>query len=161
MGARRIRSRACRFAGLGPLAGPRRYLVGAGGERFLRMHRVGGRPALEQRKNRPERHLLLRNEPMAGGLSSAAASDGDVRMGGRGRLLPRHGPSRRHLLQRLRPGLARDAGLYDPERARHARVPQPHERRLGFRPRNAVRGGVGRQPQRFRRGRFLEQTCHR
>ena len=45
-----------------------------------------------QRQGRPQRHLLLRHEPVAGGLAAAAASHGDVRLGRRRRLVPRHRP---------------------------------------------------------------------
>src|SRR2546427_3092574 len=49
-------------------------------ERPLRLHRVGGRAALEQRQGRPLGHLLLRDEPVAGGGPGAAAPRPDLRL---------------------------------------------------------------------------------
>ena len=66
MGARRLRLRAGGFEGRGPLAGVHGPLLRSRDARFLRVHRVGGRPALEQREGGGERHLLLRHQPVAG-----------------------------------------------------------------------------------------------
>ncbi len=75
---------------------------------------------------------------MAGGGAAAEAPRRHLHLGGRRRLLPRHGASRRHLLPRLRRGLVEGAGLHRAERPRHPRLQEPHDRRLGVRPRDAV-----------------------
>ena len=90
--------RSCGFARRGPLPRRHRHLVGARGAGFLPVHRMGGGPALEHGQDRPERHLLLRHEPVAGGRAPAAAPERHVRLGGGGRLLPGNGSPRRHLL---------------------------------------------------------------
>ena len=69
------------------------------------LRRMGGRAAVVERQGRAQRHLLLREEPVAGGGAAAQAPRRHLHLGGRRRLLPRHGAPRRHLLQRLHPGL--------------------------------------------------------
>ena len=54
-----------------------------------------------QRQGRAERHLLLRHQPVARRVAAAAASRRDVRLGRRGRLVPRHDAPRRHPLHVL------------------------------------------------------------
>ncbi len=60
-----------------------------------------GEQAVEQRQGRPERHFLLRDQSVAGGLAATAASGGDVRMGGSGGMVSRYLASWRHLLHVL------------------------------------------------------------
>src|SRR2546427_4572276 len=120
-------------------------------ERPLRLHRVGGRAALEQRQGRPLGHLLLRDEPVAGGGPGAAAPRRDLRLGGRRRLLPRPQPPRRHPLY-LREGVVSLAGHPGAARPRDAGLPEPDDRRLGVPTRDAQRGGARRQPPRLLRG---------
>ena len=81
-----------------------------------RVHRVGGHAEMVERQGRPERHLLLRDEPVAGRGAAAEASGGAVHLGRRRRLLPRPLPSRRHLLH-LCAELVRHAGAYRAVRA--------------------------------------------
>ena len=83
------------------------------------LRRLGRRAALVERQGRPQRHLLLRREPVAGGRAAAQAPRRHLHLGRRRRFLSRHGASRRHLLPRLRRGLVEGAGLYGAERARH------------------------------------------
>ena len=120
-------------------------VVGAGDEGFLQLHRMGGRPALEQRQGRPERHFLLRDEPVAGGGHAAAASGGDLHLGGRRRLLSRVDPSRRHPFHLCRQ-LVRHAGQDGAARGGEAGVPQRHGGRLGGRPGDADAGGARGEP---------------
>src|SRR5438046_2905662 len=108
-----------------PLGGPR-------GKGPLRLHRVGGVAALEQRQDRPLGHLLLRDEPVAGGGAPAAASGRDLRLGGRRRLLPRSQPPWWHPVH-LREGLVPIAGRQGAARPRRAGLPEPDDRRLGVR----------------------------
>ena len=149
MGAGRLRLRARRLARLRPLARLRRALVAARGEGFRAVHRVGGNAEVVERQGRPERHLLLRDEPVAGRVPAAEAPHRDVHLGRRGRLLPRSQPPRRHLLH-VCAELVRHAGQDHPVRPRHARPSQPHERRLGLGTGNADLGGDGQQPLRSR-----------
>jgi hypothetical protein len=79
------------------------------------MHRVGGGPAVEHREDRPQRDLLLRDEPVARGRPAPAAPGRHVRVGGRRRLLPgRHPPRRDPLL--VLDELVRQAGHRGPAR---------------------------------------------
>ena len=82
-------------------------------------------------------------------------------LGRRRRLLPGHGASRRHFLQRLHPRLVALAGLHAAARARHARLQEPHDRRLGVGPDRAYRGGARRQPAELLRGLPRPQARHR
>src|SRR5438094_156804 len=116
----------------GPLARLPRPLVGPRGKGPLRLHRVGGVAALEQRQDRPLGHLLLRDEPVAGGGAPAAASGRDLRLGGRRRLLPRSQPPWWHPVH-LREGLVPLAGRQGAARPRRAGLPEPDDRRLGVR----------------------------
>ena len=68
----------------------------AQGHRALR--RLGRRAAVVERQGRPARHLVLLDEPVAGGAAQAEASRGAVHLGGLVRLLPRALPPRRHPL---------------------------------------------------------------
>ena len=68
----------------------------AQGHRGLR--RLGRRAALVERQGRPARHLVLLDEPVAGGAAEAEASRGAVHLGGLVGLLPRALPPRRHPL---------------------------------------------------------------
>src|SRR5262245_44544776 len=74
------------------------------------MHRMGGAAAVVEWQNRTYRHLLLRHQPVACGLTAAATSDCDVHLGRCGRLVPRHDPSRRYPLDLLGE-LVRHAGV--------------------------------------------------
>src|SRR2546428_11756047 len=67
MGAGRRRLRSGGFTRRRPLARLPRHLVGPRDEGPLPLRRVGGRAAVEHRQDRLERHLLLRDEPVAGG----------------------------------------------------------------------------------------------
>ena len=144
-----------------PLARRDRHLVAARGAGPRALRRMGRRAAVVERQGRAQRHLLLRREPVAGGGAATQAPRRHLPVGGRRRLLPRHGASRRHLLQRLHPRLVALAGLYAAARPRHARLPQPHERRLGVGPDRADRGGARRQPPQFLRGLPRPQARHR
>ncbi len=135
---RRLRLRARRLARRRPLARLHRPLLAARDARLLRMHRVGRRAAVVERQGRPQRHLLLRHQPVAGRLAAAAASGGDVHLGRRGRLVPRHDAPRRHPLHVLGQ-LVRHAGQDRAVRPRRARPAQPRHRRTGVRRRDAVR----------------------
>ena len=99
-----------------------------------------------------ERHLLLRREPVAVRGLAAQAPRRDLSLGGRRRFLPRHGASRRHLLQRLHQGLVGEPGLHAAARPWHARLPQPHDRRLGVGAAGTDRRGARRQPPQLLRG---------
>ncbi len=66
------------------------------------LHVLNGRGAsLEQRQSGPQRHFLLRDQPVAGGLAATAASGGHVRMGRRCGMVSRYVASRRDLLHIL------------------------------------------------------------
>ena len=93
--------------------------------------------------------------------AAAQAPRRDLPVGGRRRFLPRHGAPRRHLLQRLHEGLVEDAGLYAAARPRHARLQEPHERRLGVGTAGADGRGARRQPPQFLRGLPRAQARHR
>ena len=96
-------------------------------QRLLRLHRVGRRAALVERQGRPERHLLLRHQPVARRVAAAAAPRRDVHLGRRGRLVPRHDPPRRHPLHVLGE-LVRHAGedgAVRPGRARRRAAASP------------------------------------
>src|ERR1043166_6574926 len=154
------RQRGVRAGGLGRLravAGPRRSVVGAGGARLLRVHRVGGPPAVEQREGRRQRHLVLRDEPVAGGGAAATAPRRDLHLGRRRRLLPRSLASRGDPLH-VRPRLVPVAGGARPARPRHPRLSLADERRLGVRAADAQRGRAGGEPQRLLRG-LLEEPA--
>ena len=97
MGARRLCVRARRFARRGQLRGLSRRLVRPGGEGPVRVHRVGRRAGLVQRQGGPERHLLLRHEPVANRCLAAPAPGRHVRVGRGLGLLPRTVPPWRHL----------------------------------------------------------------
>ncbi len=143
-----------------PLAGIPRSVVAARGARHLRLHRVGRRAAVEQRQGRHERHLLFRHEPVVRGFAETAAPRRHLRVGRRGRPLPRRHPARRHLLPvHGQPVPARvHAGA---ARAGRARLAQPRDRRAGVRPRDAVRRGAPAQPDRLRgaRARASVRRC--
>ncbi len=151
VGPGRLRLRAGRLPRSGALAGSPRCLVAARDARLLRLHRVGGQPAVVQWQGRPERDLVLRHEPMAGRRPAATPSGRDLRLGGCRRLVPRRHPSRRDL-HHLHPGLVRDAGALRPARPRRAGTPEPRHRRAGLRTRDPDRRGAGGQHRGLRRG---------
>ena len=91
-----------------PLARRDRHLVAARGAGLGALRRLGRRAAVVERQGRPQRHLLLRREPVAVRGAAAQAPRRDLPVGGRRRFLPRHGAPRRHLLQRLHQGLVGD-----------------------------------------------------
>ena len=74
MGAARLRLRARGQPRLRTLARLCRSLFAARDARFCRMHRLGRRTAVEQRQGRPQRHFVLRDQSVAGGVAAAAAS---------------------------------------------------------------------------------------
>ena len=121
MGAARLRLRARGFARRRLLARVHRSFLAARDQRFLRLHRMGGRAALVDRQSRPQRHFLLRHEPVARRLVAAAASRRHVRVGRLGRLVPRHDASRRHSLDVLGK-LVRHAGQGRAIRPRRAKA---------------------------------------
>ncbi len=125
------------------------------------MRRLGRRATLVKRQGRPQRHLLLRREPVAERGTAAQAPRRDLHLGGRGRLLPRHGAPWRHLQPRLRAGLVEGAGLFGAERPRQARLQEPHERRLGVRAGDAVGRTARQEPPRLLRRLHLAQARHR
>ena len=65
MGAARLRLRARRFARRRLLARLHRSFFAARDQGFLRLHRMGRRAAVVERQGRPERHFLLRHQPVA------------------------------------------------------------------------------------------------
>ncbi len=138
MGAGRIRDRAGRFARRRPLARPPRGLVAARGAGSPRLRRMGRHPALVERQGRPQRHLLLRHEPVARGAAAAAAPGGAVHLGRLVRLLSRARAPRRHPL-RLPEELVAPAGGERAARGGRARPEEPGHRRMGGRPRHARR----------------------
>ncbi len=149
VGAGRLRLRARRLARLRPLArlcGPVGPARDAG---FRAVHRMGRRAAVVERKSRPERHLLLCDEPMAGGRAAAETPRRDVRLGRRERLVPRGEPPGRHPLHLPRQ-LVRHAGEDGAARPGHARLSQPDDRRLGVRAADALGRGAACQPLRLR-----------
>src|SRR4029450_4631368 len=82
-------------------------------------------------------------------------------MGRRRRFLPRHGTPWRHLLPRLRSRLVESAGLHRAKRARHPRVQESHERRLGGRPWDFIGGTTRWNSARLLRGLHFPQARHR
>jgi len=60
------------------------------------VHRMSGHAALEQWQGWDQRDFLLRHQPVAGRGTSTAASYGDLRLGGRSRLVPRLEQARRY-----------------------------------------------------------------
>ena len=109
------------------LAGGDRLLVGARSARPGGLHRMGGRAGLEQRQGRRERHLVLRDEPVAGRGASAKAPGRAVPVGGVLRLLPRTVPPRRHPV-RLPRCLVPAAGHLGAVRRRRARREECRDR---------------------------------
>ena len=101
MGAGRLRRDPRRQPRRRPLARRDRHLVAARGAGPGAMRRMGRRAAVVERQGRAQRHLLLRREPVAGRGAAAQAPRRDLPVGGRRRLLPRHGAPRRHLLHLL------------------------------------------------------------
>ena len=85
--------------GAGRSPGLSRSVVAARDKRPLRLRGMGGNPALVERQGRPQRHLLLRHEPVARGAAAAAASRRAVHLGRLVRLLPRARAPRRHPLR--------------------------------------------------------------
>ncbi len=125
MGAGRLCLRAGGFARRRPLAGLSGNVVAARGEGHRGLRRLGRRAALVERQGRPARHLVLFDEPVAGGAAQAQASRRAVHLGGLVGLLPRAVPPRRHP-QRLLFELVSAPG--DRRAARHRR-PRREERR--------------------------------
>ncbi len=87
----------------------------------LSVHRVGGDPAVEQRQGRDAGHLLLREQPVAGGGPASPASHGDHPVGRPERPLSRLGLPRRHP-QRVPEALGPTPGGQHP--VRHGRAGQ-------------------------------------
>ena len=150
MGAARLCLRARRFTRRRLLARLHRSFLAARDQGFLRLHRMGGRAALVERQGRPQRHFLLRHQPVARRLAAAAASRRHVRVGRLRRLVPRHDASRRHSLDLLGE-LVRHAGQDRAIRRRRARQAQPRARRTGVRAGDADGGRTRQEPRRFRR----------
>src|SRR5256885_6640675 len=98
MGAGRLRLRSGGFTRRRPLARLPRHLVGPRDEGPLPLRRVGGRAAVEHRQDRLERHLLLRDEPVAGPGPPPPPSWRPLPLGGGPRVFPRPPPSRRRSL---------------------------------------------------------------
>ena len=150
MGAARLRLRARRFTRRRMLARLHRSFLAARNQGFLRLHRMGGRAAMVERQSRPQRHFLLRHQPVARRLAAAAASRRHVHLGRRGRLVPRHDASWRHSLDVLGE-LVRHAGQDRAIRRRRARQAQPRARRPRVRTGDLVGRRTREKPRRFRR----------
>ncbi len=153
MGAARLCLRARRLTRRRLLARLHRPFLAARDERLLRLHRMGRPAALVERQGRAQWHFLLRHEPVARGVTAAAASRRHVRVGRLGRLVPRHDASRRHSLHVLGE-LVRHAGEDRAIRRRRKRRAQPRARRAGVRPGDAVGRSARQEPLRFRRPDF-------
>ena len=117
-----------------------------------RLHRMGRHAAVVERQGRPQRHLVLRHQPVVRRAAAAAASRRHVRVGGRVRLLPREHPSRRHPLH-LRADRERFRRLADPARHGRTRPPQPGHRRTGVGSGDAVARRAEEEPHRPRASR--------
>src|SRR5215469_13432114 len=101
------------------------------------MHRVGRAAAMVEWKNRPLGCLVLRHQPVAGRLAAASAFEGNVHLGGGGRLVPRYDPPRRdslHLLGELVRYASEDRAI----RSWRTRAAQRGFRSKGMRRRNPV-----------------------
>ena len=107
-----------------------------------------GVPELVERQCRAQRHLLLRDQPVAGGFAAAAASEGDVHLGGCGRLVSRHDPPWRHSLDVLGQ-LVRHAGQDRAIWPRRTGAAQPGHRRAGLRRRDDVGRELARNRSNF------------
>ena len=74
VGAGRLRAGARGFARRRPLAGLSRSLVAARGQGHRALRRLGRRAAVVERQGRPARHLLLLDEPVAGGAAASRST---------------------------------------------------------------------------------------
>ena len=151
----------CRQPRRGPLAWRHRHLVAARGAGSGAMRRLGRRAAVVERQSRPQWHLLLCREPVAGGSAAAQAPRRHLHLGGRRRFLSRHGAPWRHFLPRLRAGLVEGAGLHRAERSRPARLQEPHDRRLGVGAGDFIGRGTRQKSPRLLRRLHLAQARHR
>ena len=110
-----------------------------------------GVAALVERQGRAQRHFLLRHEPVARRVAAAAAPGGDVRLGGRRRLVSRHDASRRHSLAPSGPtGTTCRSRPCSTASASAAAAAAIHGE-LVCGPETLSRGGARREPLRFRR----------
>ena len=130
VGAGRLHLRARGFARRRPLAGLSRNMVAARVQGHRRLRRLGRRAAVVERQGRPARHLVLFDEPVAGGAAEAEASRRAVHLGGLVGLLPRALPPRRHP-QRLLFELVSAPGDRRAARHRRARRQERGHRRAG------------------------------
>ena len=142
VGARRVCVRTGRLQGHRALPRLRRRLVGKGDGRSLRLHRVGGVAALEQRPNRSGRHLVLRDESVSGRCPAATTSGGHLSLGGRIGLVSGLCPTRRDPL-RVRSGLVPTPGRECPARRRRAGILQRRDRRIRLRAGHRSARGAG------------------
>ena len=110
---------------------------------FSRLHRVGGRAVLEQRKGGTERHLLLRDEPVAGGIALQPPHLAAMCVWeGAADFYRDSGPPRGHRLPL--PGHLVPGGRRAPAaRQGPSRRQEPHERGLDIRPRELKRRRTG------------------
>ena len=92
----RLRAGAGGFARRRAFARLSRSVVAARGAGHRAVRRLGRHAAVVERQGRAARHLVLLDEPVAGGAAQAEASGGAVHLGGLVRLLPRALPPRRH-----------------------------------------------------------------
>ena len=166
MGAGRLCVRPSRLARSGPLARLPLPQQRARDARRPPVRGMGRGAVLVERQGRHERHLLLREQPVARRGVAAAAPRGDLRVGRLVRQLPRRQPPRRHHLH-LPQELARDAGEDGATRPGRARREEPRHRRSRLRSGDVfarraceeARGHVGRAA-RARDGRAVLPRAH-
>ena len=160
VGAGRLHLPARGFARRRPLAGLSGNLVAARSQGHRRLRRLGRRAALVERQGRPARHLVLFDEPVAGGAAEAEASRGAVHLGGLVGLLPRALPPRRHP-QRLLFELVSAPGHRRAARRRRPRRQERGHRRAGGGAAEPDRRRAEEESRRLRRRRAAPPPARR